>query len=90
MIQYGDDWMPHPERGELPLKQRVADFWQRCEAAGRTRLPVTVYGSRAETRLVEDYREAGVSRCVFRLPPGPADEVLPLLDRAAEIARQFS
>ena len=68
----------------------IAGFWQASEAAGRGRLPVTVYGSRAEPKLVEEYQAAGVSRCVFRLPAAAADEVLPALDRAAALAREFS
>jgi len=88
VIEYADEWMPHPDRGDRPLKERIADFWQLSEAAGRGRLPVTVFGSRADRQLVEDYRAAGVSRCVFRLPAAGADEVLPALQRTAEVARQ--
>jgi alkanesulfonate monooxygenase SsuD/methylene tetrahydromethanopterin reductase-like flavin-dependent oxidoreductase (luciferase family) len=90
VIELGDEWMPHPDRGDQPLQQRIAEFWQRSEAAGRGHLPVTVFGSRTDERLVDEYRAAGVSRCVFRLPAAPADEVLPALDRTAELVRQFS
>jgi probable F420-dependent oxidoreductase len=87
VVEYADEWMPHPDRGDRPLKDRIADFWQLSESAGRGRLPVTVFGSRADPHLVEDYQTAGVTRCVFRLPPASADEVLPALKRAAEVAR---
>jgi probable F420-dependent oxidoreductase len=90
VIELADEWMPHPDRGDQPLEERIAGFWQASEAAGRGRLPVTVYGSRAEPKLVEEYQAAGVSRCVFRLPAAAADEVLPALDRAAALAREFS
>jgi probable F420-dependent oxidoreductase len=90
VIRLADEWMPHPDRGDRPLKERIAAFWQASEAAGRGRLPVTVYGSRVEPRLVEEYQAAGVSRCVFRLPAAAADEVLPALARAAAVAREFS
>jgi len=53
-------------------------------------LPVTVFGSRADERLLDEYREAGVARCVFRLPAATADEVMPVLDRSAEVARHFN
>lgn len=86
VIEFADEWMPHPDRGETPLKERVAEFWQRCEAAERLKLPVTVYGSPVDARLVEEYEGAGVIRCVFRLPSAPADEVLPVLDKAARLA----
>ena len=32
-------------------------------------------------RVVEQFRALGVARCVFRLPPSPRDEALPVLDR---------
>jgi hypothetical protein len=42
----------------------------------------------AEDReLIERYREAGVARLVFNLPPGKAEEVLPILDRCASLIR---
>ena len=87
VIEYADEWMPHPDRGDRPLKERIADFWQLSAAAGRGRLPVTVFGSRADRQLVAEYQTAGVSRCVFRLPSAGADEVLPALKHAAEVVR---
>jgi probable F420-dependent oxidoreductase len=89
VVQYADEWMPHPNRGEQSLKDRISDFHRATEAAGRGKLPVTVYGAPADSRAVDEYVEAGVTRCVFRLPPATADEVLPVLDRAAELASQF-
>jgi hypothetical protein len=88
VVEYADEWMPHPDRGDRALKDRIADFWQLSESAGRGRLPVTVFGSRAEPQLVEDYRAAGVTRCVFRLPSASAEEVLPALKRTADVIRQ--
>jgi probable F420-dependent oxidoreductase len=90
VIEYGDEWMPHPDRGEQPLKVRIEGFWTRSEAAGRGRLPVSVFGSKVDPQSVDEYQAAGVSRCVFRLPPAAAEEVLPVLDRAADLAQQFS
>jgi probable F420-dependent oxidoreductase len=90
VIEYADEWMPHPDRGDRPLKDRIAEFWRLSESAGRGRLPVTVYGSRVDAQLVEEYQTAGVSRCVFRLPPAGADEVLPALKRAADVAKHFT
>ena len=72
------------------LSQRIAAFWQLSEAAGRGRMPVSVYGALADPARVADYQAAGVSRCVFRLPSAAADEVLPALERVAAVTRQFS
>jgi probable F420-dependent oxidoreductase len=90
VIVYADEWMPHPDRGDLPLKARIAEFHARCEAAGRPRMPVTVYGTPTDTRAVDTYAEAGVSRTVFRLPPAPAHDVFPAMDRAAALAQSYS
>jgi len=90
VIEFGDEWMPHPDRGDQPLGQRITGFWELTEAAGRGKLPVTVFGSRTDRRLVDEYVAAGVSRCVFRLPPAGASEVLRALDAATEVARTFA
>jgi probable F420-dependent oxidoreductase len=90
VIKYADEWLPHPDRGEQPLGQRIAEFWELSEAAGRGKMPVSVYGAAADPARVAEYQAAGVSRCVFRLPAAGADEVLPALERAAGVARQFS
>jgi probable F420-dependent oxidoreductase len=86
VIEFGDEWMPHPDRGE-PLGQRIAEFWSRCEVAGRPRLPVTVYGAATDPRVIDEYRSAGVTRCVLRIRSATKDVVLPALDRAAELMR---
>ena len=80
VIEYADEWMPHPDRGEQPLKERIDDFWRMCEARGRGQLPITLYGTQPDRRLLDEYAQAGVARCVFRLPSAPADAVLPVLD----------
>ena len=90
VIKYADEWLPHPDRGDLPLRQRIAEFWELSEAAGRGRMPVSVYGAAADPARVAEYQAAGVSRCVFRLPAAGADDVLPALERAALVAREFS
>ena len=86
VIDLGDEWMPHPDRGEQPFVDRIAEFWRQCEAAGRGRLPVTVFGAASDARLVGEFQSAGVSRCVFRLPPAARDTVLTALDRVVALA----
>jgi probable F420-dependent oxidoreductase len=90
VIDYADEWMPHPNRGELPLAGRIAAFHQLSEAAGRGRLPVTIFGAPPDPATIEDYAKAGATRCVFRLPAAERDTVLPELERAAAATRQFS
>src|SRR5207247_11276240 len=88
VIELGDEWMPHPDRGELPFTARLEQFWQRTEAAGRGRLPVTVFGAPLDSRSIAEFQSAGVFRCVFRIPAAARDQVLPALDRATDLTRQ--
>jgi probable F420-dependent oxidoreductase len=81
VLEYADEWMPHPDRGDQPLSDRISEFWRLCESRGRPRLPVTLYGTRPDAALLSEYQSAGVARCVFRLPAAPRDDVLPALDR---------
>lgn len=90
VIELGDEWMPHPDRGDRPLSERIHDFHAQTEAAGRGRLPVTLYGVATDPKVIESYAQAGVTRCVFRLPAAGADKVLPALEKAAEVAAQFA
>jgi len=89
VIEFGDEWMPRPDRGEQPLNVRISEFWRRSESAGRGRLPITVYGSPVDARLLDEYQAAGVSRCIFRIPAAAAGTVLPALDRAGDMIRRF-
>ena len=51
-------------------------------------LPITIFGVAPDLDLIRRYRDAGVARVVFTLPPAGAPEVLPLLDRTAALMRQ--
>jgi hypothetical protein len=47
-------------------------------------LEVSVFGIAAEEKVVKRYRDAGVDRAVFGLPPAGRDVILPVLDRCAK------
>jgi len=59
-------------------------------AAGRdpATIPITIFGVADDLDLIKRYRDAGVARLVFNLPPASADEVLKRLDDCAALARQ--
>ena len=88
VLEYGDEWMPIGGRGDTPLGERIAELQRLAREAGRGPIPVSVFGMRADQSVIEHYREIGVTRCVFALPPAEADRVLPLLDRFADVIRQ--
>ena len=89
IAEYCDGWMPiHGRRNVL---DKLPDLREACEAAGRDPAGVElgVFGVPPKEQILESYAEAGISRCVLNLPPAPADTVLPVLDRHAELVKQF-
>jgi alkanesulfonate monooxygenase SsuD/methylene tetrahydromethanopterin reductase-like flavin-dependent oxidoreductase (luciferase family) len=90
-IAYGDGWVPHARRptyGEV--LNLLPDFQKMATAAGRdpATIPITIFGVAEDLDLIKRYRDAGVARMVFNLPPAQTDEVLPLLDRCARLMPQ--
>ena len=51
-------------------------------------IPVTVWGAPEDLDRVRRYREQGVARVVVYLPSAPAADILPVLDRWAELIRK--
>jgi probable F420-dependent oxidoreductase len=89
MVEYGDGWLPHPNRPEGPLEERIALANRKLEEAGRGPVPITVFGALGDAAELELNRALGVARTVFRLPPRPRDEALPILDRYAAMLERF-
>jgi hypothetical protein len=55
---------------------------------GRAPIPVTIFSlSSHDPKLVERFADAGADRFIFGLPPAPAEHVLPILARCADIAK---
>jgi probable F420-dependent oxidoreductase len=90
-IAYGDGWVPHARRPAYgDVLTMLPDFETLCAAAGRDpkTLPITIFGVAEDLDLIKRYRDRGVARLVFNLPPSNADEVLPILDRCARLMGQ--
>lgn len=95
VVRYGDGWLPNVHAVRQDLEERMKELGELAAAAGRERPGVTLMGegSGPEALLgrqpdlpsLERFAAAGVERCLFRLPPASADEVLPLLDRLADL-----
>ena len=88
MVKYGDGWIPHPNRPEGPLDDRIALANRKLAEAGREPVPITVFGALGDEAEIELNRRLGVARTVFRLPPRPRDEALPVLDRFAALVER--
>jgi probable F420-dependent oxidoreductase len=90
-LRYGDGWIPHSRR---PQYEDVTDFLpqfrQMAAEAGRdpAEVPVTVWGIPPDLDRVRRYRDQGVARGVVQLAAEKADQILPILDRWAELIPQ--
>ncbi len=88
-IDYGDGWMPIFGRDEI--LERIPEVRERVRAAGRDpdKFEISIFAAPPQPELLARARDAGVTRCVFGLPPAKAEEVLPLLDSYAELMRKL-
>src|SRR5437660_751074 len=89
-IAFGDGWVPHARRPAYgDVLGLLPEFRKMATEAGRdpATLPITIFGVPEDGDLIKRYRDAGVARLVFNLPPAKADEVLPVLDRRAALMR---
>jgi len=85
VLRYGDVWMPNRIAEPDWLKGRIAELRDR---AGR-HVPVTYFGADATDEFVTGLADAGVDRALLQLPDAGADEVLPLVERYAELAARY-
>jgi probable F420-dependent oxidoreductase len=89
VVAYGDEWIPNRVKSPEDLAERIAELQRRAEAAGRERIPVSVFGAKPEVRLLERLRDAGVTRSLFYLQAGDPGEVERHLDALAEVAAEW-
>jgi probable F420-dependent oxidoreductase len=92
VVEYGDGWMPIGGRANdgRTLEEKIEDLQSQVKAAGRGRVEISIFGVGPRPELLERYAKAGVDRCVFGLPPAPADKVLPMVERYRELVRSFT
>ncbi|MGH7116061.1 MAG: LLM class F420-dependent oxidoreductase [Stellaceae bacterium] len=91
-IRYGDGLIPQaPSAGSGSPEEFMPRLRQMAKEAGRDprSLSVTLGGAAEDLDLLKRNRDLGVTRMTVRLPPAKADEILPLLDRWAELIRRL-
>jgi probable F420-dependent oxidoreductase len=89
VVAYGDEWIPNRVKSPEELGERIVELQRRAEAAGRERIPVTVFGAKAEVRLLERLKAAGVTRALFYLRAGEAAEVERHLEELGKVAAEW-
>lgn len=84
-IRYGNGWMPIFGRDDIT--EYLPEFRRMAEEAGRdpASLEVSIFGCTPAPEALKKFRDAGITRCVFGLPPADRDKVLPILDQYAEL-----
>jgi probable F420-dependent oxidoreductase len=90
-IRYGDGWAPFTGRAPYgDIDEYLPKFRQMLAEAGRdpASVPVTLFGVTPEPERLARYRDLGIARVVVMLPSAARDEILPRLDRWAELIRQ--
>ena len=84
IADYADGWIPIGGGG---VRAVLPDLRAAFERAGRDpdELVVVPFGIRPDPEKLGYYAEIGFEEVVFRIPPEPADVVLPILDRYAAL-----
>jgi probable F420-dependent oxidoreductase len=84
VARIADEWMPMVQDFDnfLVGAKEVA---QRCQEAGREPVPITAFGVAARAEVVAKYRDAGVKRCVIKMPAASTDVVLARLNQCAAL-----
>ena len=87
---YADEWLPILGRRGDELGEQIEELNRLAEEHGRGPIPVSVFGARPNEEAVEQLASAGVHRAIFPLPPAPADEVMPLIERQTKVIEAFA
>lgn len=86
VVDYCEGWLPRNRQPELVI-QGMAKLKERAAKAGRSMdtISVSVFGAGNDTKLLDTYREIGVTRCILSLPSQRGDTILSMLDQYAKL-----
>lgn len=89
-IRYGDGWYPNASSGDP--EEYMPKFRQMATEAGRdpNSLQITIGGLSEDIRKIQRFAELGASRVNVSLPAEGPDQILPILDRWADLIRQIN
>jgi alkanesulfonate monooxygenase SsuD/methylene tetrahydromethanopterin reductase-like flavin-dependent oxidoreductase (luciferase family) len=90
-VRYGNGWVPNASRPQYPdVTAFLPQYRQMAVDAGRNLadIPVTIFGAPEDPDRLKRYRDQGVARAVVTLSSTGAEEVIPVLDRWAELIRR--
>jgi probable F420-dependent oxidoreductase len=84
-VAYGDGWIPIG--GRLDALEVLPQFRQMAKDAGRdpASLSFDLFAGPKDPEVLKRYRDAGVDRVIWMLPPKGREEILPMLDQNAAL-----
>jgi probable F420-dependent oxidoreductase len=84
VADYADGWIPI---GGAGVRAALPDLHRAAEAAGRdpSALRIVPFGVLPDPGKLDYYASLGIDQVVLRIPTGPADAVLPVLDEHARL-----
>lgn len=85
VLDYGDGWIPLWRGDTAAFRAQLRELGRLAAERDVPRPPVTVFGAPPDAATLDALAELGVDRCLFWLPTGGPDEVLPQLDRLAAL-----
>ena len=86
---YCDGWLPI-NNPRVDFAQKVKELREAEQRRGRKNLSLSLFGGPSKEEHVANFIKLGFERFLYWVPPAPADTVLPLLDRHAQLAARFS
>jgi probable F420-dependent oxidoreductase len=89
-LRYGDGWIPLAGRGETNPVDDLVTFRKMASEAGRDpdAMEVSLYTAPPDADRLSQLRDAGLNRADFFAFPLPSEQLLPMLDELATIARR--
>ncbi len=86
-LRYGDGWIPLMGRGDDDIVQHLDAF--RAEARNVERDPadveISIYSAAPDPDVLGRYRDAGISRAIFFVPPTPEGDTIQAVDQLAQL-----
>jgi len=90
LLEYGDGWIPRPRDQFAPLSGRIAEMNTLLAERGRAPVPIWVFGAPLDPKVIEEWEQAGVGTCIFRLPPTGPDEAMAAIDQCTAVMKHFA
>ena len=88
VVEFADGWFPRP-RADFDAKVAIEQLRRAAEAGKRNPadFSITLFRVKPDKATLDGYRAAGITRVLFDVPDQGRDQVLPLLDRYAALAK---